>query len=152
MSGVIATNRKAHFNYEILESFEAGVMLSGTEVKTIRAGKLNLNESYGILQGGELFLFNANIPVYSHGNIFNHDPVRSRKLLVHRHELRRLIGVTREKGLTLIPLKAYWKNGKVKIEVGIGRGKKLHDKRDTIRERDWQMEKQRLMKDSRDSD
>ncbi|MBF0296858.1 MAG: SsrA-binding protein SmpB [Magnetococcales bacterium] len=144
---IITENRKGRFNYEILETFEAGIVLTGTEVKSLRAGKGNINDSYAIVQKGELTLLNANIAVYVFGNLNNHDPTRTRVLLVHRHEIRRLIGITREKGLALIPLKAYWKDGKVKLEIGVGRGKKLYDKRETIKEREWNREKGRLLKD-----
>lgn len=143
---IIAKNRKAHFNYEITDTMEAGVALLGTEVKSLRLGKLNLSDSFAVLMDGELYWLNANIPVYSHGNQFNHDPFRTRKLLVHKQQLRTLIGAIREKGVTLIPLACYWKEGRVKLEFGLGRGKKLYDKRETIKERDWQREKERLMK------
>jgi SsrA-binding protein len=148
---LISENRKARFNYEILEQLEVGIALLGTEVKSIRAGKLNLNDAYAIVQANELVLLNANIAVYTHGNLNNHDPLRTRKLLAHRAEIRRLIGLSREKGLTLIPLKSYWKDGKVKIEVGVGRGKQLHDKRQAIQERDWNRDKARIMSESRDN-
>ena len=141
---IIATSRKARYNYEILEQFEAGVVLTGTEVKSLRAGRITMNDSYALVRGGELTWINANIAVYTHGNLNNHDPLRSRKLLVHKSEIKRLIGVTQQKGLTLIPLKVYWKDGKVKVEIGIGRGKKLHDKRQTERDRDWDRDKARL--------
>ncbi|MBF0382672.1 MAG: SsrA-binding protein SmpB [Magnetococcales bacterium] len=143
---IIADNRKAHFNYEIIDKFEVGVMLLGTEVKSLRAGKLNLGDSYAGVRDGELFLNNANIPVYSHGNLYNHDPLRVRKLLAHKKEIQRLIGLTKEKGLSLVPLKAYWKSGRVKLELGVGRGKKLHDKRKTMRDRDWNRDKARILK------
>ncbi|MEO5349148.1 MAG: SsrA-binding protein SmpB [Magnetococcus sp. YQC-3] len=148
---LISENRKARFNYEILEHLEVGIALLGTEVKSIRAGKLNLNDAYAIVQANELVLLNANIAVYTHGNLNNHDPLRTRKLLAHRAEIRRLIGLSREKGLTLIPLKSYWKDGKVKIEVGVGRGKQLHDKRQAIQERDWNRDKARIMSEARDN-
>ncbi|MBF0623748.1 MAG: SsrA-binding protein SmpB [Magnetococcales bacterium] len=144
---IISDNRKARFNYEILENFEVGVVLQGTEVKSLRAGKVHLSDSYATIHKGELYWLNANIAEYSHGNRANHDPLRTRKLLAHAHELRRLIGVVKEKGLALIPLKAYWKNGRVKLDIGIGRGKKLHDKRATQRDREWNRDKQRLIKD-----
>ncbi|MBF0195078.1 MAG: SsrA-binding protein SmpB [Magnetococcales bacterium] len=143
---IIADNRKARFNYEIIDKFEVGVMLLGTEVKSLRAGKLNLGDAYASVRNAELFLNNANIPAYTHGNLHNHDPLRVRKLLAHRKEIQRLIGLTKEKGLSLIPLKAYWKSGKVKLELGIGRGKKLHDKRKTMRDRDWNRDKARILK------
>ncbi|MEO5341518.1 MAG: SsrA-binding protein SmpB [Magnetococcus sp. MYC-9] len=142
---LITENRKARFNYEILENLEVGIALLGTEVKSVRAGKLNLNDAYALVQANELVLLNANIAVYTHGNLNNHEPLRTRKLLAHRAEIRRLIGLSREKGLTLIPLKAYWKEGRVKIEVGVGRGKQLHDKRHAIQERDWNRDKARIL-------
>ncbi|MBF0183647.1 MAG: SsrA-binding protein SmpB [Magnetococcales bacterium] len=147
---IITDNRKARFNYEILEQLEVGIVLLGTEVKSLRAGKLNINDSYALIQGNELVLLNANIAVYTHGNWNNHDPLRTRKLLAHRGEIRRLIGLSREKGLTLIPLKAYWKEGKVKLEVGVGRGKQLHDKRQTIHERDWNRDRARILQEARE--
>lgn len=140
---IITENRKARFNYEVLESVEAGVVLVGTEVKSVRAGKLNLNDSYAVVHNSELVWLNANIAVYGFGNINNHDPLRSRKFLLHRFEIRRLIGQTREKGLTLIPLKAYWKSGRVKVEIGLCRGKQVHDKRESIKDREWQRQLQR---------
>ncbi|MBF0417298.1 MAG: SsrA-binding protein SmpB [Magnetococcales bacterium] len=143
---LISENRKGRFNYEILESFEAGVVLTGTEVKSLRAGKINLSDSFAVIQRGELTWLNANISGYTHGNIYNHDPLRTRTLLVHRYEIQRLIGVTKEKGLTLVPLKVYWKDGRVKLEIGVGRGKKLYDKRQTVREREWTREKGRILK------
>ncbi len=147
---VISENRKARFNYEILEHLEVGVALLGTEVKSVRAGKINLNDSYAVVQANELVLLNANIAVYLQGNINNHDPLRTRKLLAHRAEIRRLIGLSREKGMTLIPLKAYWKDGRIKIEVGVGRGKNLYDKRHAIQERDWNRDKARIMAEARE--
>ncbi|MEO5362067.1 MAG: SsrA-binding protein SmpB [Magnetococcus sp. DMHC-8] len=142
---LISDNRKARFNYEILEQLEVGIVLQGTEVKSVRAGKFNINDAYAIIQASELVLLNANIAVYTHGNLHNHDPLRTRKLLAHRGEIRRLIGLSREKGLTLVPLKTYWKDGKVKVEVGVGRGKQLHDKRHAIQERDWNRDKARIL-------
>lgn len=147
---IISENRKARFNYEILEQLEVGVALLGTEVKSVRAGKINLGDSYAVVQANELVLLNANIAVYAQGNLNNHDPLRTRKLLAHRSEIRRLIGLSREKGMTLVPLKAYWKDGKVKIEVGVGRGKNLYDKRHAIQERDWNRDKARIMSESRE--
>jgi SsrA-binding protein len=143
---IIADNRKARFNYEIIDKFEAGIMLLGTEVKSLRDGKLTLGDAYAQVRNAELFLHNANIAMYKHGNSNNHDPLRVRKLLAHRKEIQRLIGLTKEKGLSLIPLKAYWKSGKVKVELGIGRGKKLHDKRKTMQQRDWNRDKARILK------
>ncbi|MBF0096624.1 MAG: SsrA-binding protein SmpB [Magnetococcales bacterium] len=147
---IIAENRKARFNYEILEQLEVGIVLAGTEVKSIRLGKLNINDSYALIQANELVLLNANIAAYTFGNWNNHDPLRTRKLLAHRGEIRRLIGLSREKGLTLIPLKAYWKDGKVKLEIGVGRGKHAHDKRHAIQERDWNRDRARIMAEARE--
>jgi SsrA-binding protein len=116
-----------------LEKFETGIMLTGTEVKSIRAGRANLKDAYGIIKDGELWLLNAHIGAYEHGNIFNHAPLRTRKLLVHREELRKLIGKTQQKGLTLIPTRIYFKKGKAKLELALARGKQLWDKRETER-------------------
>ena len=147
---IISQNRKARYNYEILEQFEVGVVLVGTEVKSIRAGKINLSDAYALIHSNELVLLNANIAAYSHGNLNNHEPLRTRKLLAHRKEINRLVGLSREKGLTLIPLKAYWKDGRVKIEVGVGRGKNLYDKRHSIKEREWNRDKARIGVDVRE--
>ncbi len=130
-----SVNRAAAHNYFLLEKFEAGVMLTGTEVKSIRAGRANLKDSYGIIRNGELWLLNAHIGPYEHGNIFNHDPLRTRKLLVHREELRKLLGKTQQRGLTLIPTRLYFKNGRVKVELALAKGKQLWDKRETERRR-----------------
>ncbi len=126
-------NRSASHNYFLLEKFEAGMILSGTEVKSIRAGHANLKDAYGIIKDGELWLLNAHIGPYDHGNIFNHAPLRTRKLLVHKEELRKLIGKTQQKGLTLIPTRIYFKNGRAKCELALARGKQLWDKRETER-------------------
>jgi SsrA-binding protein len=128
-----AVNRAASHNYFLLEKFEAGMVLTGTEVKSIRAGRANLKDAYGIVKDGELYLLNAHIGHYEHGNIFNHEPLRTRKLLVHKEELRKLIGRTHEKGLTLIPTRLYFKNGRAKLELALARGKQLWDKRETER-------------------
>nr|CRH07922.1 trans-translation protein, binds tmRNA and tRNA (SsrA-binding protein) [Candidatus Magnetococcus massalia] len=143
---MIADNRKARFNYEILDKYEAGIALLGTEVKSIRAGKMTLADSYAVVTKGELFLLNGHIPVYAHGNRNNHEPFRSRKLLMHSREIQRLIGLIQEKGLSLIPLRAYWKGNKIKLELGVAKGKKLYDKRATQKQRDWDREKSRIMK------
>src|SRR4030043_1880986 len=124
---VVATNKKAFHDYFILEKFEAGISLLGTEVKAIREGRLNLKDSYALVQSGEMFLFNCHISPYSHGNRENHDPTRNRKLLLHHKEIRKLIGKTQEKGLTLVPLRVYFKHGRIKVELGVARGKKLID-------------------------
>ena len=130
-----AINRIAAHNYFLLEKFETGVVLTGTEVKSIRAGRANLKDSYGLVKDGELWLLNAHIGPYEHGNIFNHAPLRTRKLLMHREEIRKLIGKTQPKGLTLIPTRLYFKNGKVKVELALAKGKQLWDKRETERRR-----------------
>src|SRR5437016_12945061 len=130
-----SVNRAASHNYFLLEKFEAGIMLSGTEVKSIRAGRANLKDAYGTVKDGELWLLNAHIGPYEHGNIFNHAPLRTRKLLVHKDELRKLVGKTQQKGLTLIPTRMYFKNGKVKVELALAKGKQLWDKRETERRR-----------------
>ncbi len=137
---VVATNRKAYHDYYILETYEAGIVLKGTEVKSAKQGRINLKDSYAIIDNGEVFLLNAHISPYSHGNIHNHDPRRTRKLLLHKKEIMKLYGKIKEKGLTLIPLKAYIKNGKIKIELGLCKGKKKYDKRAEIRKRDLERE------------
>jgi SsrA-binding protein len=126
---IISDNRAAGHNYELMERFEAGLVLTGTEVKACRAGKVQLKDGFGTIESGEAFLCNAHISEYSHGNIANHLPGRKRKMLLHRQEIDKLHGKTREKGLALIPTKMYFKDGKIKVEIAVGRGKKLHDKR-----------------------
>ena len=145
---VVAENRKARRNYEIEETFEAGLALVGTEVKSLRAGKANIAESYASDEAGELFLYNAHIPEYAQANRFNHDPRRPRKLLLHRREIHKLIvGIQRE-GMTVVPLRLYFNNrGIAKLEIALARGKKLHDKRLTERKRDWERQKARLMRE-----
>jgi SsrA-binding protein len=133
---ILATNRKALFNYEILERAEAGVSLVGTEVKSIREGGLNFRDSYVEFRGGELFLVGCFVGPYSHGNQQNHADNRPRKLLLHKREILKLGGKATERGLTLVPLKAYFKNGRIKVEIGLARGKKTHDKRESIKRRD----------------
>jgi len=130
-----AVNRIASHNYFLLEKFEAGIALTGTEVKSIRAGRVNLKDAYGIIKDNELWLLNCHIGAYEHGNIFNHPPLRTRKLLVHGEEIRRLIGKTRQRGLTLIPTRVYFKSGRVKVELALAKGKQLWDKRETERRR-----------------
>ena len=130
-----SVNRAAAHNYFLLEKLEAGVVLTGTEVKSIRAGRANLKDSYAIIKDGELWLLNAHIGPYEHGNIFNHEPLRTRKLLVHQNEIRKLIGKTQQRGLTLIPLRLYFRRGRVKVELALARGKQLWDKRETERRR-----------------
>ena len=146
---VIATNKKALHDYFILEKLECGVALLGTEVKSIREGRVNLKDSYALVRGGETFLLNCHISPYSHGNRQNHDPTRTRKLLLHREEIRKLIGKSQEKGLTLIPLRVYLKRGKVKIELAVTRGKKLYDKRETERRKESERETRAAMKRQR---
>ena len=130
-----AVNRIASHNYFLLEKFETGVVLTGTEVKSVRAGRVNLKDAYGLVKEGELWLLNCHIGLYEHGNIFNHAPLRTRKLLVHKAELRKLIGKTQQRGLTLIPTRMYFKNGHVKVELALAKGKQLWDKRETERRR-----------------
>jgi len=140
---VLAFNRKARFNYAIQESFECGISLVGTEVKSIKEGRFSFADSYALVEKGELWLIDLHVTPYAFGNRVNHDPLRRRKLLVHRKEIKRLTRVTDEKGLTLVPLKVYLKRGMVKCELGIAKGKKLFDKRDDIRKRDQKREIER---------
>ncbi|NCC50771.1 MAG: SsrA-binding protein SmpB [Spartobacteria bacterium] len=130
---VIATNRKARRDYMVLDQIEAGIELQGTEVKSIRAGQVSLNESYARITKGEVYLLDMHIMPYEYGNVFNHPPRRPRKLLLHRREINRLVGLVAEKGQTLIPLKMYLKRGRVKVEIGICKGKQTHDKRETLK-------------------
>ena len=130
-----AVNRAASHNYFLLEKYEAGVQLRGTEVKSIRAGQVQLKDAYGLVKDGEAWLLNAHIGPYDHGNIFNHEPTRTRKLLLHREEIRKLIGKTQQKGLTLIPTRVYFRNGRAKCELALARGKQDWDKRETERRR-----------------
>ncbi len=133
---VMAQNRKARHDYFIEETYEAGIALKGTEVKSIRGGKINLKDGYAKVENSEVFLYNVHISPYEQGNIFNTDPMRVRKLLLHKREIRKLIGYVQQKGYSLIPLRAYLKNGKVKIELAVARGKAQYDKRETIAKRD----------------
>ena len=145
---VIALNKKARFEYIIEETFEAGIVLSGTEVKSVRLGKVNMKDSYATIDSGELILHGMNISPYEQGNIFNKDPDRDRKLLMHKYEINKLLGFTREKGMALVPLKLYFSKGKVKVELAVAKGKKLYDKRSDIAERDAQREIERKLKDN----
>jgi SsrA-binding protein len=145
----IATNRRARHEYSILETLEAGVVLRGTEVKSLRAGLVNFKDSYATVRNGEVWLLGCHINPYSHGTDANHDPERDRKLLLHSKEISRLAGKVAERGLTLIPLKLYFKSGRAKLELGLGRGKKLHDKRSTLREREVKREMDRAARDVR---
>jgi len=143
---VIADNRKARHDYHILETYEAGIALLGTEVKAIREGRVNLRDSYARTESGEVWMMNVHISPYSHRGYADHAETRQRKLLLHRHEIRKLIGRTAEKGLTLVPLQMYFKNGRVKVLVGLARGKQAHDKRETIRRREVDRETRAAVK------
>ena len=142
----ICVNKEATHLYFIEERFEAGIVLRGTEVKSLRDGRANLKESYAKVSGNEIFLVNCHISPYSHGNQLNHDPLRSRKLLLHKREIRKLIGKVSEKGFTLVPISMYFLDGKAKLELGLGKGKKLHDKRETMKERVANREMEREFK------
>jgi SsrA-binding protein len=143
---IICVNRQARHNYFIDETYEAGLVLVGSEVKSLRDGKANLVDSYGQIRHGEAFLINAHISPYAGANQFNHEPTRTRKLLLHAREIERLTGKTKERGLTLIPLKLYFKDGRAKVELGLARGKKLYDKRETLRRKVAQREVERSLK------
>jgi SsrA-binding protein len=142
---VVAVNRKARHDYFIDDVYEAGIALTGTEVKSLRAGKVSLRDCYAEVQNGEIFLFNMHVSPYEKGNQFNHDPLRTRKLLLHRQEIVRLLVRTQQKGYTLVPLRLYFKRGKVKVELGLARGKKLYDKREDLAKRDAQRDIERSM-------
>jgi SsrA-binding protein len=142
----IAENRKAYHDYHLLETFEAGVVLLGTEVKAIREGRVNLRDSFARINDGEVYLFNVNISPYSHRGYADHEPLRQRKLLLHRDEIRKLIGKTVEKGMTLVPVRMYFKNGRVKVAVSLAKGKKEYDKRETIKRRDADRETRAAVK------
>jgi len=143
---VMTVNRQAYHDYFVERTVEAGISLVGTEIKSIREGKVNLRGAYALIRNGELWLENANIAVYEHGNRYNHEPMRSRKLLLHRREIAQLEAKVATKGLTLIPLKLYLKGGRAKIELGLARGKKLYDKREAIAERDVKREIERVVR------
>lgn len=148
---IITENRKARHDYTIEESFEAGIELKGTEVKSMRAGKANLKDSFAIVENGELYLYGMHISPYEQGNIFNVDPMRPRRLLMHKKEILRLLGKIKEQGLTLVPLKAYFKKDKIKIELALAKGKKLYDKREAATEKSAKREIEKAMKErSRD--
>lgn len=145
---VIADNRRARFNYEIGDVFEAGIALTGTEVKSLRTGKATIAESFASPSGGELWLYNANIPEYLQANRFNHAPKRPRRLLLHKREIFKLAAAVEREGMTLVPLKLYFNaRGRAKIEIAVARGKKLHDKRETEKKRDWSRERGRLLRE-----
>jgi SsrA-binding protein len=144
---VVATNRKAYHDYFIEEKLEAGIMLQGTEVKSLRDGRVNLQDSYASVKDGEMFLHHCHISPYSHGNIMNHDPIRVRKLLLHKKEINKLMGKTQQKGLTIIPLRIYFsKRGHAKVEIGLAKGKKLYDRRESIKTREAGREVERAIK------
>ena len=144
---VVAENRKARFNYELGEHFEAGIVLTGSEVKSLRAGKGNIAESYADPRHGELWLVNSNIPEYLQAHHFNHTPKRPRKLLLHQRQINRLAGAVEREGMTIVPLKLYFNDkGRAKVEIALARGKKLHDKRETLKRRSWERERGRLMR------
>ena len=148
-TSTIALNKKARHDFFIEERIEAGLSLQGWEVKSLRAGKINLTEAYVVVKGNEAFLFGANIsPLPTASTHVNPDPTRTRKLLMHREELNRLIGLVERKGFTLVPTAMYWKRGRAKLEIGLAKGKKLHDKRATSRDRDWSRQKQRIVREN----
>lgn len=144
----VAENRRARYDYHIEDSYEAGIALTGTEVKSLRFGEGSIGESYAEVNGGEIWLVNANIPEFSHGNRFNHEPKRPRKLLLHEREIKKLHGAVAREGMTLVPLSIYFNGrGRAKVELALAKGKKAHDKRETIKERDWKREAARILKD-----
>ncbi|MBE3587291.1 MAG: SsrA-binding protein SmpB [Thermoanaerobacteraceae bacterium] len=144
---VVTVNRKARHDYHVLETYEAGIALTGTEVKSLRAGRANLQDSFARVENAELFLYNMHISPYEQGNRFNHEPKRPRKLLMHKYEIRRLLGKSREKGLALVPLKVYFNDrGKAKVELALARGKKLYDKREDMAARDARREMERAVR------
>jgi SsrA-binding protein len=144
---MISVNRRARFDYEIDDVYEAGMVLRGTEVKSLREGRVSLKDAYGDVQNGEVYLLNAHIDPYEQGNRNNHDPERPRKLLLHKQEIRRLIGKTKERGLTLIPTRMYFTRGKVKIEIGLAKGKRNYDKRQDLKRQDAQRDIQRALRE-----
>ena len=143
---IVVTNRKARYDYHILDTWEAGIVLVGTEVKSLRQGKINLTDSFAVVDDGELFLYNVHIALYDQGSHFNHEPTRRRKLLLHRSEINRLIGRVVEKGLTLIPLKVYFSRGRAKVELALVKGKREYDRRRTIADRDARRDMERTLK------
>jgi SsrA-binding protein len=146
---LIADNRKAFHDYHVLETFEAGVVLLGTEVKAIREGRVNLRDSFGRVEAGEVWVYNVHISAYTHRGYADHAPTRRRKLLLRREEIRKLIGKTVERGMTLVPTRMYFKNGRVKLAIGLAKGKKAHDKRETIRRREAERETRAAIKERR---
>ena len=146
---VICKNKRARFDFFIDETYETGIVLTGTEVKSVRQGKVNLKDSYARIENQEIFLIDAHISPYTHGNRFNHDPERPRKLLMHKREIRRLYGKSREKGFSLIPTKMYFKDGRVKVEIGLGKGKRAYDKRELLRRKTIEREVERSYRGTR---
>ena len=146
---IISQNKKARFNYFLSDFLEAGIVLTGTEIKSIRLHNVNLDDAYVLIRNNQAYIINMNIPVYEKGTIFNHEPKRDRKLLLHKYEIRKLDAKVERKGFTLIPTKVYLKNGKAKIEIALGQGKKLFDKRETIKQRENQREINKIMKEKR---
>jgi SsrA-binding protein len=144
---VLAQNRKAYHDYFIEETLEAGIVLKGTEIKSIRRGSVNLRDAYAQVEDGEVWLHNMHVSPYEQGNRFNHDPTRSRKLLLHKSEIAKLVGASREKGYTLVPTRLYLRNGFCKVELALAKGKKLHDKREAMKQRDAQREIERALRD-----
>ena len=145
----IATNRKAFFSYQVLEKHEAGISLVGTEVKSVRDGGLSFADAYVDLRNGELFLVGCRIAPYTHGNRLNHQPERARKLLMHRREIGKLGGKVTEKGFTLVPLRAYFKRGRIKLEIGLARGKRTHDKREALKRKDLERDTRQMLRERR---
>ncbi|HUF03066.1 MAG TPA: SsrA-binding protein SmpB [Aridibacter sp.] len=143
----IITNRAAFYEYEILETYEAGIALEGTEVKSIMAGKIQLKESYVSVKDDEVWLMNAHVSPYKYGNIYNHEPLRTRKLLLHRREIEKLKKAVDQKGMTLVVTKVYWRNGRIKFEIGVARGKKLYDKRETLKRKTIAKETEKQLKE-----
>ncbi|WP_119327424.1 SsrA-binding protein SmpB [Companilactobacillus musae] len=144
----VANNRKARHDYNILETYEAGISLTGTEIKSVRASKMNIKDGFVQARNGELWLENVNISIYDQGNMFNHDPLRNRKLLLHKKEIRKITSSIQEKGITVVPLKVYLKHGFAKVLIGVAEGKKQYDKRETIKKRDQEREIRRVIKNA----
>jgi SsrA-binding protein len=144
----IAKNPTAYHNYEILEKLEAGIVLSGTEIKSVAKNKVNLKDCYAVVKGGEVWVYGMHISPYEFGNRYNLDPVRNRKLLLNKREINKLVGLVQQKGLSLIPISMYWKNNKVKLELGVGKGKKLYDKREDLKKKDAERTIERSMKNN----
>lgn len=144
---LIAQNKKARHDYTVLETFEAGIVLQGTEIKSIRQGRINLKDGFARVRNGEVFLHNVHISPYEQGNLFNHDPLRTRKLLLHKKQIQKLIGETKNTGVTLVPLKVYLKDGYAKVLIGLAKGKRSYDKREALKRKDIDRQIQRTLKD-----